>query len=87
MLERFRYHHMRLVGCRNPTLDKVEFGDIGKLAIRGREQQLIDRIGGVGSINCANAIRGVSAFNLNGRLYWDASNKVFGNIAPFTGYY
>jgi hypothetical protein len=55
-------------------------------AIRGREQQLIDSFGGVGSPGVANAIRGVSPYNPLGRLYQGASDLAFGPLAPYTGY-
>lgn len=55
-------------------------------AIRGREQQLIDYYGGVGSPKVANRIRGVAARNPFGRRFHDSANRHFGNIAPYTGY-
>ena len=59
----------------------------GKIAIRGREQQLIDFYGGVGSRRVANVIRGVSKYNPAGRVYHETSNLLFGNIAPYTGFF
>lgn len=61
-------------------------GAQGYPAIRGREQQLIDSLGGVGSPNVGNAIRGVSRFNPLGRIYHGASDAYFGPLAPYTGY-
>lgn len=53
---------------------------------RGREQQLIDYFGGIGSGTVANKIRGVSKYNLLGIMYHNATNDRFGNIALYTGY-
>jgi len=64
----------------------VPWSELGKPAIRGREQQLIDYYGGVGSRRVANRIRGVSKANPMGRFYHSQSNSFFGNIAPYTGY-
>ena len=55
-------------------------------AIRGREQQLIDYHGGIGNKKVANKIRGVAKWNPAGRTYHQKANKIFGNIAPYTGY-
>jgi RHS repeat-associated protein len=82
---RFARHHMRLFGYGNPQRDEVGIGPDGRLAIRGREQQLIDYHGGVGSDFVGNRIRAVSATNEQGRLYHEAANIQFGNIAPYTG--
>ena len=54
--------------------------------IRGREQQLIDYYGGIGSKRVANDIRGVSKINPFGRDFHNASNADFGRLAPYTGY-
>jgi hypothetical protein len=53
-------------------------------SIRGREQQLIDSKGGLGS-SLANRIRGVSALNPLGCVYWLDSNLAFGPLASYTG--
>jgi len=55
-------------------------------AVRGREQQVIDAMGGVGSPRVGNTIRGVSMRNPFGFDYWNASNGLWGPLAPFTGY-
>lgn len=78
---------MRKKGFKNPIIDRFVQGASGKPAIRGREQQLIDYYGGVGSSKVANVIRGVSKTNLAGRFYHEMSNYYFGALAPFTGYY
>lgn len=87
MMNRFSMHHMRLSGYGNPVLDASAQGyPTGYSAIRGREQQLIDSYGGVGSPNVGNSIRGVSKFNPYGRVYHSMSDAYFGPLAPFTGY-
>lgn len=86
MMRRYAGHHMRAFGFQNPTLDKSAQGfPVGYGAIRGREQQLIDFYGGVGSPRVGNRIRGVSTLNPAGFNFWSLSNIDFGNIAPFTG--
>ena len=84
--KRYRGHHMKAKGFGNPKVDRYVQGAHGYSAIRGREQQLIDYHGGIGSYRVANKIRGVSKFNPGGRLYHQTSNWFFGNIAPYTGY-
>jgi len=86
MMRRFSRHLLkRLEGYGNPTLDKSANGESGRLAIRGREQQLIDDAGGVGTVRVGNAIRGVSTFNPFGPVYHESSNAAFGPLAPYTG--
>lgn len=68
------------------VIDNVGYGFFGVDAIRGREQQLIDFYGGIGSSRVLNKIRGVSKWNIAGRYYHFQSDSKFGNIAPFTGY-
>lgn len=62
-------------------------GPIAKDAVRGREQQLIDFFGGIGSSKVRNVIRAVNRFNIEGPGFWLESNLLFGNIAPFTGFW
>ena len=85
-------HHMTEKGFTDVSIDKIAYGEKGRLAIRGREQQLIDRHGGAQSdtINghkgtSGNAIRGVSKINPKGPIYHESANNAFGNIAPYTG--
>ena len=59
---------------------------VGYPAMRGREQQVIDFYGGVGSPLIANKIRGVSKLNPAGYPFWLISNVQFGPLAPYTGY-
>lgn len=85
---RFSGHEKRADGYINPVVDKSAPGAQGRPAIRGREQQLMDSYGGVSSDNpkLGSKIRGVSVINPFGREYWEAAN-VFGNIAPYTGWF
>lgn len=64
------------------------FGSAGAAyaAIRGREQQMIDFYGGVGSPGVGNSIRGVAYFNPLGRVYHEAASFSFGQVAPYTGF-
>ncbi|HRP89871.1 MAG TPA: hypothetical protein PKX92_07515 [Edaphocola sp.] len=86
MRNRFASHHKRLQGYTNPQLDRAVQGIHGYSAIRGREQQMIDFYGGVGSSGVGNSIRGVSRYNPAGIFYHGAANNFFGNIAPYTGW-
>jgi RHS repeat-associated protein len=101
MNNRDRNHHMTALGYGAAQLDKFASGfkapgpkagfgfqtsAIAYLAIRGREQQLIDFYGGVGNLRVGNSIRGVAKFNPMGRIYHQASNLMFGHLAPYTGY-
>ena len=85
MKRRFYAHHMRLFNFNKYKIDKAARGPGAYEAIRGREQQLMDSLGGIGSPKLANRIRGVSAINIRGREYHNMSNLFFGNIAPYTG--
>lgn len=76
---------MKAKGFGNPKVDRAIQGAHGRPTIRGREQQLIDYYGGIGSPKVANKIRGVSKYNPTGRIYHNISNYFFGNIAPYTG--
>ena len=81
--------HRSALGYKNPKVDKWASGmyrSEGYNAIRGREQQMIDFYGGVGSPKVGNSIRGVSKVNPSGKTYWKASTDSFGEKAPFTGY-
>ena len=75
----------RLIGFSDPTVDRSLSGPGAYGAIRGRKQQLIDHLGGVGSPVVANSIRGVGRWNPMGRPFWSSSNAAFGNLAPYTG--
>jgi hypothetical protein len=87
MQARYRSHwELRARGFSNPQLDRAIQSYAGRSAIRGREQQMIDAHSGVGSPKVGNSIRGVAKANPFGRIYHNASNAAFGNIAPYTGY-
>jgi hypothetical protein len=62
--------------------------DYGDFAMHGREQQLVDYVGGLTSAggNATNTIRPVSRGNLLGYSYWLTANHAFGWITDFTGY-
>jgi hypothetical protein len=79
-------HHMRPKGYEFVGVDKYLAGSSrGYDAIRGREQQLIDALGGVGSPMVGNTYRGVSRWKPWGYFYHMSSDFEFGNIAPYTG--
>lgn len=86
MMNRASGHHMKTLGYGNPILDRAVQGYEGYPAIRGREQQLIDSYGGVGSPGVGNSIRGVSPYNPAYPIYHGASNLYFGPLAPYTGF-
>lgn len=79
-------HHMVPRGFDVGKVDSAVQGLHGYPAIRGREQQLLDSLGGVGSPGVANAIRGVSKANPAGHLYHSASDLYFGPLHAYTGY-
>ena len=81
-------HRMNALGYGSAVVHSslVNVGTIpGYPAIRGREQQVIDSFGGVGSPGVGNAIRGVAAGNPFGYIYYQTSNAMFGPLAPYTG--
>lgn len=87
MMNRYYGHHMRALGYGNPVLDRAVQGYQGYPAIRGREQQLIDFYGGVGSPGVGNAIRGVGYYTDFGQTMHNLSNLYFGPLAPYTGFW
>ncbi len=82
-------HPERLKGFGPAQIDNVATGVLGAIAIRGREQQLIDFHGGAqrqGGTS-ANIIRSIARERIVfGRAAWAASNASFGPLAPYTGY-
>lgn len=80
MMARYSGHHMRFFGYVNPTLDVAAQGISSYPAIRGREQQLIEFFGGVGSPTCGNRINGISPFNPLKESMMNASTIMFGPL-------
>lgn len=78
---------LRSEGYAPPIVDQSARGfPDGYIAIRGREQQLIDQRGGVGEYLLRNRIRAVARCNPAGRNYHDAANVTFSEeLAPYTG--
>ncbi|HYR06704.1 MAG TPA: RHS repeat-associated core domain-containing protein, partial [Longimicrobium sp.] len=85
---RYASHHMRALGYGSPRVDQAASGPSGYLAIRGREQQLIDHYGGsrTDGGSSGNSIRGVAKNNrVRGRIYHRAANAKFGELHEYTG--
>jgi len=66
------------------------YSDIAYWRIRGREQQLMDSLGGAQSdtqqpSRTENVQRGVAKDNPLGRLFHDAATKQWGQLHPYTG--
>ena len=91
--QRFQRHRLFDASWSSISLDRQGPGLAGYSAIRGREQQLIDRRLaqlGVTELRDAwplvgNRIRGVARQNPLGCGYWLASNAAFIQIAAYTG--
>jgi hypothetical protein len=67
------------------------YDDVAYLRIRGREQQLIDFLGGARSdtgepYQTENTVRGVAKDNPWGRRFHDAATELWGELHPYTGY-
>ena len=67
------------------------YDDVAYWRIRGREQQLIDSLGGARSdtgepYRTENAIRGVAKDNPRGRQFNEAATEFWGPLHPYTGY-
>jgi hypothetical protein len=67
------------------------YDDVAYWRIRGREQQLIDSLGGARSdtgepYRTENAVRGVAKDNPRGRRFHDAATELWGLLHPHTGY-
>jgi len=79
MMNRFSGHHMRAYGYGNPQLDRVAQGyPVGYYAIRGREQDVVNGYGGIGSPMLGNSINPIWQYNPNRPLYMGTSNLMFG---------
>lgn len=88
------------LGFRPAVLDEFDVGtsvsyanrysDVAYWRIRGREQQLMDSLGGAQSdtrepYRTENVQRGVAKDNPLGRLFHDAATKKWGQLHPYTG--
>jgi hypothetical protein len=67
------------------------YDDVAYWRIRGREQQLIDFLGGARSdtgepYRTENALRGVAKDNPQGRRFHAAATELWGQLHPYTGY-
>ena len=67
------------------------YDDVAYWRIRGREQQLIDFLGGARSdtgepYRTENAVRGVAKENPQGRRFHAAATESWGQLHPYTGY-
>jgi hypothetical protein len=67
------------------------YDDLAYWRIRGREQQLIDFLGGARSdtgepYRTENAVRGVAKDNPRGRRFDEAATESWGLLHPYTGY-
>jgi hypothetical protein len=67
------------------------YDDVAYWRIRGREQQLIDSLGGARSdtgepYRTENAVRGVAKDNPRGRRFHDAATELWGLLHSHTGY-
>ncbi len=67
------------------------YDDVAYWRIRGREQQLIDSLGGARSdtgepYRTENAVRGVGKDNPRGRRFHDAATELWGLLHRYTGY-
>jgi hypothetical protein len=65
--------------------------DVAYWRIRGREQQLIDSLGGAHSdtgepYQTENTVRGVAKDNPRGRRFHDAATETWGELHSYTGY-
>lgn len=80
---------MKAKGYHSPKVDKYAVGawrSPAYDAIRGREQQMMDFHGGVGSTTLGNSIRGVRKNHPFGSYYHTKSNQMFGPLHQYTGY-
>jgi hypothetical protein len=67
------------------------YNDVAYWRIRGREQQLIDSLGGARSdtgepYRTENAVRGVAKDNPRGQRFHEAATESWGLLHPYTGY-
>lgn len=82
MMKRYYGHEMRVLGYGNPTLDRAAQGfPVGYYAIRGREQDVVNGLGGVGSVKVGNRINPIWRYNPNYPIYMGASYYMFGQYS------
>ncbi|HEX8706492.1 MAG TPA: hypothetical protein VF815_47090 [Myxococcaceae bacterium] len=67
------------------------YDDVAYWRIRGREQQMIDSLGGAHSdtgepYRTENTVRGVAKDNPLGRRFHDAATELWGQLHPYTGH-
>ncbi|MET0403450.1 MAG: hypothetical protein ABW123_13640 [Cystobacter sp.] len=67
------------------------YDDVAYWRVRGREQQLMDSMGGARAdtgepYRTENVVRGVAKDNPQGRMFHDAASSLWGQIYPYTGY-
>ncbi|MFL5347601.1 MAG: hypothetical protein ACJ8AT_22675 [Hyalangium sp.] len=107
VLIRDKNHHMdediepKSAGFDNAQVDRFDVGsaidynqrynDVAYWRIRGREQQLIDSLGGARSdtgepYQSENTVRGVAKDNPRGRQFHDAATEMWGELHSYTGY-
>jgi hypothetical protein len=68
------------------SVDESAIGEVGRVAIRGREQQLFDHyVEAQGRANVRNVIRPVYRCNISGVQYHEAASAQFGELHTFTG--
>jgi hypothetical protein len=70
---------------------RQRYSDVAYWRIRGREQQLIDSLGGARSdtgepYQTENAVRGVAKDNPLSRRFHNAATELWGQLHPYTGY-
>ena len=71
-------------GFTEVEVDKAAQTRKGKLAIRGREQQLLDYHGGLNHPNVANKIRAISKLNPSSQRFNRNTNALFGELYSYT---
>ena len=74
---------MNALGYEPAVLDRCMIGGEAlrsdyRWAVRGREQQIIEFFGGVGSPSVGNKINGISPYNIFGTVYRGSSYMYFG---------
>jgi len=79
MWNRFRGHHMKVSGYGSPELDRYAKGwPMGYDAIRGREQDIVDAYGGIGSPLVGNSRNPIWQYNIAYSHFMFSSYMMFG---------